>query len=102
MTDRIDPKFIQYINFVGRFDTLAVDARRLLRHIGAWEDYGATGWGVSDDEPIFGSNAASHATNATRQLSTFFDSSTTEDLVQEFYAEDLSSDLFRQSAITRM
>lgn len=102
MTDRIDPKFIPYINFVGRFETLAVDAKRLLQRIGAWDDYGATGWGVNGDEPIFGSNAALHATNATRQLTTFFDSSTTEDLVDTFYAKDLTSDLFRQSAMTRV
>ena len=101
MTDRIDPKFVQYINFVGRFETLAVDARRLLLHIGAWDNYGATGWGVNGDEPIFGSNVASHATNATRQLSMFFDSVTTEDIVQKFYAKDLTSDMIRLSAITR-
>jgi Sulfotransferase family len=42
---RMEDKYWPYINFVGHMETVEQDAERLLRKIGAWEKYGATGWG---------------------------------------------------------
>lgn len=102
MTDRINPKFIPYMNFVGRFETVAVDARRLLQQIGAWDDFGATGWGVDGNETMFESNSATHATHATGNLTDYFGSTRTETIVQEFYAKDFVSDLLRQNEVARL
>ena len=49
------------INFVGHFETKLEDTHRLLRRIGAFEEYGAAGWGKASDPE----------TNATRSLSIF-------------------------------
>ena len=90
------------MNFVGRFETVAVDARRLLQQIGAWDDFGATGWGVDGNETMFESNSATHATHATGNLTDYFGSTRTETIVQEFYAKDFVSDLLRQNEVARL
>ena len=37
---RISHKYMQQVNFIGRMETMQQDTERLLRHIGAWEQYG--------------------------------------------------------------
>ncbi|XRB17917.1 fucosyltransferase [Pseudoscourfieldia marina] len=59
---------LPFINFIGDFDNLANDTRRLLERVGAWEEYGRTGWGDDGGKCIFcrGVRAAGgHATNST-------------------------------------
>jgi len=46
-------KYYPFVNFVGHFDSLADDAERLLKRIGAWEEHGKTGWGPNGTSPIF-------------------------------------------------
>ena len=50
---RIRRKYMQQINFVGRLETVQDDAQRLLRRIGAWEDFGQSGWGPNQTDAIF-------------------------------------------------
>jgi hypothetical protein len=50
------------INFVGRFEHLYEDSKRLLEQIGAWDDYGASGW---EEGAIFESNTAAHQTSSS-------------------------------------
>ena len=40
---RISHKYMQQVNFVGRMETMEQDTERLLRQIGAWEQYGTHG-----------------------------------------------------------
>ena len=61
---------LPFINFIGDFDNLSNDTRRLLERVGAWEEYGRTGWGDDGGKCIFcrGVRAAGppgHATNST-------------------------------------
>mmetsp|Transcript_21097 Transcript_21097/g.50141 ORF Transcript_21097/g.50141 Transcript_21097/m.50141 type:complete len:571 (-) Transcript_21097:732-2444(-) len=105
----------KYINFIGRFDTLASDAKHLLQNVGAWEQYGASGWESSttnninrrgyprrykDDKepssssssslPIFGSNEASHRTDAKNHVQEVFGTSRLEiqRAIWDFYRDD--------------
>jgi hypothetical protein len=91
--------------FVGHMESLAIDARRLLQRIGAWEDFGATGWGKSKHENrssqpdgIFEFNSASHSTAASQLLSAHYDSRSTSSSIQKlvfnFYALDYNISWF--------
>ena len=39
---RISHKYMQQVNFIGRMETMQQDTERLLRRIGAWEEYGTS------------------------------------------------------------
>ncbi len=69
----------QFINFIGYFDTLERDARCLLERIGAWEEYGANGWGNYGNESFLHGNRAVHATGAGDHFEEYF----TPDLMQD-------------------
>jgi Sulfotransferase family len=69
---RLKPLNWKYINFVGHFDTLQQDARQLLERIGAWDDYGAAGWGPNGTLGLFERNVAMHSTSASRHQEEFF------------------------------
>ena len=91
-----DKKWLSKINFVGHFETLESDARRLLERIGAWDDYGATGWGLHGDEPIFSSRTDGHSTSKNirdswDRLSKVL-TPETEMVLEDMYADDYNSD----------
>lgn len=92
---RIDSKFWPYIQFVGHLEAAVADAHALLNKIGAWEEFGQTGWGPNDDFPVFvtpAGEAIVHATNAKQKLQQYY----TPDLersVEELYKEDYASPL---------
>ena len=70
---RIDAKYWPYMNFVGHMDSAADFAERLLRHIGAWEEFGATGWGLHGNESIFlPHQKAKHATSAKDRMKSYY------------------------------
>ena len=52
---RMEPKYFDTLNFVGHFGTMRQDARRLLKSIGAWVNFGKTGWNSAcrNDSRIF-------------------------------------------------
>ena len=83
-----------YVNFVGSFDTLAYDTRRLLdlldenlrknndgdssdRSMSLWEMYGASGWGKYRNVSIFDTTGteAKHKTNSIHQYEQYFSGS---------------------------
>jgi len=69
---RMAPKYWNRINFVGRFENLHEDTKRLLEQLGAWEEYGASGWKSKNglDGAIFDpSQQAQHGTKAQDQSS---------------------------------
>lgn len=66
---RIENKYWPYINFVGKFESQQEDAKQLLKKVGAWNEYGKSGWGASGELEIFqkASNTQNHATNSKSQ-----------------------------------
>lgn len=64
MHERLEAKFLPLIDFIGSMDHLQEDAKQILQRIGAWEEYGASGWGVDGTERIFESKSSvNHATS---------------------------------------
>ena len=87
----MEPKYLQYINFVGHYETIRDDAERLLRKLGAWESHGQTGWGRTKDRPIF-SNVT--YLSDERMVLDFLHPAT-EKAVQKLYRADYNAkDLF--------
>jgi hypothetical protein len=110
-----------YINFVGHFETLAMDTKRLLLQLKnhnnprpeekekegqhevelddqAWRSYGASGWGVHGNESIFAKNTGvKHETKAYGKLQRYYNSPLVERLVEDFYREDYDHVLFNFS-----
>merc|ERR1712224_909636 len=97
------------INFVGRFETIQKDTRRLLERIGAYEEFGASGWGVrtttntnnnnnstgkNDSLAIFETNLAQHKTGASDKLKEHYRLEETKRLVLSHYHDDYEFDWF--------
>jgi len=88
---RMEPWFWQYINFVGHMDSLRDDAEKLFRQVGAWEEYGSSGWGENEDESFIqakaGGSGRAHATNARQKLKEYMWPEL-EVKLDNFYASD--------------
>ncbi|KAL7573552.1 hypothetical protein ACA910_008691 [Epithemia clementina (nom. ined.)] len=52
-SDRISAKYQTRLNFIGNLDSIQQDSEALLRRIGAWDEFGKTGWGQDGMERIF-------------------------------------------------
>jgi len=106
----------KWINFVGHFETKQRDARRLLEAIGAYDEFGATGWGESKSRTatdtatdtatttttttttttslsMFEKNMANHKTGSGEKMNDHY-STKTERLVLQHYRLDYSSEVF--------
>ena len=74
-------------------ETVDVDAERLLRQIGAWEEYGASGWGTNGTQHVFQSiENKSHATHRSKadswsRLAKYY-TPELEQAVEDWYALD--------------
>jgi hypothetical protein len=104
-SNRIDEAFQRYINFVGRFDQIHSDTKRLLDRLSAtssalyvgnsslWTRFGASGWGSNGMEEIFSeATSATHQTSANTKLEQYFNSSV-EALFEKLYIEDYDNPL---------
>lgn len=95
--DRVDYKYWPYIDVVGHVETAAEDAKQLLQRIGAWEEFGATGWGHDGNLSMFGSKKADaagiHSTYAEWQIWKWY-TPATEQAVERFYQGDYDNPLF--------
>ena len=88
---RIDPELWQYVNFVGYFDSLHDDGKRMLQRLGgaAWETFGASGWGQNQNESMFfESSHSNHRTGAHTKAKLYFNDSAVVKLVEDIYASD--------------
>jgi hypothetical protein len=94
---RMEPKYFETLNFIGRYENIKKDALRLLEQIGAWEEYGKSGWGLDGNEAIF--NANGPAMNVTGKLMTSY-SRKSERLVEHIYKKDYSNALFNFTEMT--
>ena len=86
---------LRWINFVGRFDHLAADTRRMLERVGAWEDYGATGW---PGGAIFETNFVQHKTSSQVHFDSYYANLTIRQAVQELYRQDYEHPLLNHTA----
>lgn len=95
--DRVDYKYWPFIDEIGHVETAAADAKRLLQRIGAWDEFGSTGWGQDGNQPIFGSKEADaagiHSTYADWQVWKWY-TPEIEQAVERFYQGDYDNPLF--------
>jgi len=96
--DRMEPKYWPYVDEVLHVESAADGAERLLRRIGAWEEFGASGWGPYGNQSIFQSKgtvggAGTHATWAQWQAWKWY-TPETEARVEGFYQSDYENPLF--------
>ena len=112
-SERITPAFRPFINFVGRFENIQSDTKRLLDHLddrqlmkttntttatttqseSLWEMFGSTGWGPDRNMSIFSDGTkAKHETSAITKLKQFYNA-TSEQLVEEIYHDDYHDEL---------
>lgn len=90
-----DPSYWNVIDFVGRMETIGEDAERLLRQIGAWDEYGTNGWGTSGNLTIFqGGTGRSHATSAKSKIQKYVSTELEHMLRTELYREDFANPIF--------
>lgn len=95
----MEEKYWKYINFVGHMETMDRDAQRLLKRIGAWDEYGKTGWGKNGNSSMVeksGSNRQSHTTGANNRILQWF-TPERERLIESFYAKDYENPIFNFS-----
>ncbi|CAB9517487.1 carbohydrate [Seminavis robusta] len=93
-SERMETKYWKYLNFIGHLETVQQDAKRLLRKIGAWEQYGKNGWGKNETSAIFESaDGTHHANNAKSKLQEYLYPELEQE-VEEFYEDDYNNKLF--------
>lgn len=94
---RMESKYWPYVDMVGHVENAAVDARMLLERIGAWDEYGSTGWGTYGNQSIFASKevagAGEHATWAQWQVWKWYNPES-EAQVESFFQGDYDNPLF--------
>ena len=94
--DRVDNKYWPYIDMVLHVESASEDAKKLLQKIGAWDEFGQTGWSSDHKSPIFGNaakSAGSHATWSQYQVWQWF-TPAVERQVEAFYRADYENPLF--------
>ena len=92
---RMESKYWKYINFVGHFEQLDQDGPQLLKKIGAWEEFGSTGWGTFGNSSLFQTAAKdqNHVTNAQNKIWQWL-TPALERKLESYYAADYNHPLF--------
>jgi len=91
------------INFVGHMESLEDDAKRLLVKVGAWDEFGKSGWGTSGNQSIFQRDISigrQHATHAADHLKEYITSKQVEQEIEAYYANDYLHPIMNISKIT--
>ncbi len=60
------------INFVGKLENRMADTHLMLKQVGAFEKFGAFGWGEFGNESIFQSNRAEHQTGSSNKMDQYY------------------------------
>lgn len=86
---RIDQKFWGYVDVVLHTESAANDTENLLRKVGAWERYGATGWGTDGNSSIFErkDSGGSHSNFAEWQVWKWYTPSSEQEVVSQYQAD---------------
>jgi hypothetical protein len=88
VSNRMEKKYWDTLDVVAHMETAESDARKLLERIGAWEEYGRTGWGKYGNESLFARKQTSgHATGASSKLASYY-TPELEKLVDTRYTND--------------
>jgi hypothetical protein len=85
--ERMDPKFFDTLDFVGHLETSTVNAKALLKRIGAWGNFGKSGWGQDGDESIFASKSAVHHATSNYRLNKYFTKELEEQVEMIYYSD---------------
>lgn len=85
-SQRVEAKYWAYIDYVGRIESAAEDARHLLQLLDAYQIFGTN---FTAGNSIFAANAARHATYSSKLLRMYY-TPEIERRVEEFYAADYS------------
>ena len=97
-TDHLGDKWWPAINFIGRVSHASEDIETLLKRVGAWEKYGAFGWGLDGTERIFASNNSKHFTGASSKTCEYY-TTELEEQVEDMFASDYARyDFFGDTA----
>jgi hypothetical protein len=102
-TGRLEPKYVPLLNFVGHLETAFEDAKRLLQHVGAWEEHGKTGWGLHGNESIFQSK--SYVKHKTSNSTTTTSEASKDRFLARYYTPELEEEIekrFRDDYRTSM
>lgn len=95
--ERVDAKYWPYIDVVSHVETAASDAKALLGKIGAWDEFGKSGWGKDGDLAIFESTGVSgaggHATWSQHKVWQWY-TPESEEMVERYYQADYTNPLF--------
>ena len=71
--DRMNMDNWKFINFWGKYGNLYEDAKQLLKHIGAWEEFGSNGWGKDGNISFFETPlTADHATHSHSKIYQYY------------------------------
>jgi len=91
----MEPKYWKYINFVGQMENINEDTEKLLKRVGAWEEYGENGWGPNRDKSInqASGGSQSHKTGSSSKVYKWF-TPEKERLVENFYIDDYENPSF--------
>lgn len=91
----MEEKYWPYINFVGHMESIGNDTESLLKKIGAWDKWGATGWGPHGNLSITVESdfSQSHTTGSLHKVYQWY-SPERERLVESFYSLDYENPLF--------
>jgi hypothetical protein len=88
-SERMETKYLSTLDFVGHFDTIEEDTVRLLQQIGAYEAFGALGWGKYGNESIYHSTGTvTHASGKTASLLATHYTLALEEEIDERFAND--------------
>mmetsp|Transcript_19017 Transcript_19017/g.26777 ORF Transcript_19017/g.26777 Transcript_19017/m.26777 type:complete len:360 (+) Transcript_19017:112-1191(+) len=102
MSSKVDSKWWPYMNFIGSYDNMHIDAMRLLQGLhsdsdpiegrSAWERYGQNGWGTSngcENRPskFLEINTSYHNLGANSQMTKWYNPQA-HSLVEKYWASD--------------
>ena len=88
-SERMERKYWPHVTTVLHLDHAAADARRLLEQVGAWEAFGATGWGPDGKDSIFSPSVTTrHVTNASTLVDQYYDSPALVKQVESLFVKD--------------
>ena len=81
------------INFLGKHENVMADTHTLLKQIGAFEEFGASGWGEFHNESIFQLNNAKHKTGSRNTMDLHYTPKVRKDVFQ-YVRGDYETKLF--------
>lgn len=80
-------------------ENLQQDTRAMLERIGAWDNFGASGWPPNNGSIYGGSPTVGHATISLSKLPRYYGSAEIEGLAEAYLARDYESSLLNYSAV---